>query len=419
MKPVVFLYSILLGLSSPLIAVWLSRRTRRQTGIRENWRQRFGFGPLRKDRPVWFHTASAGELQATVGLIRYLAEKFPIQLTTFTGAGLRQADRLLPTVPTRLVPLDLSFAWQRFLRQVEPRAAIFAETELWPNALRMCKKRGVPVILVSARLSDGTLRRFKRFPKTASYLLDQIQLILTQTEADRDRFMALGAEPGKCQVVGNLKSDFVPPSNALEQGRKLRAAAFSRLTVWVAASTHRGEEEILLEAFAKMSRDIPNLILILVPRHPERAPQILTLVKQFGLDVFLHSRWNGKQMPGKSVLLIDSIGILLDFYAAADIAFLGGTLVPTGGHNIREPAAFGVPILAGPYCENIAELAKELRAANALFPVANVEEICAAVTALVEDSSARQGAGRRALEIVSGGANVLDVTQGLIRPYLS
>ena len=396
------IYTGLLYLLLPLALLRLYWRGRRDPGHRQRWRERLGWIPLLPEGSLWIHAVSVGEVRAALPLIRALLARYPDQpllVTTTTLTGSRQVQEALgDRVLHVYAPYDLPGPVARFLHHTRPRIAVIMETELWPNLLRQCAANGIPVLVANARLSERSARGYARIrPLTASLLWD-VTLIAAQAEADAERFRALGAP--RVEVVGNLKYDLKLPDELLEQGRTLRCERLGEnRPVWIAASTHAGEDEPVLEAFAQLRTHWPDLLLLLVPRHPERFDGVAVLCQQRGFNVVRRSDQQPCR-PETAVFLGDSMGELLRFYAAADLAFVGGSLVPTGGHNVLEPALLGLPVLFGPHMFNFTEAGARLLKAEAAVQVANAAELAAAVDRWLADPEWRRITGQRGQAVV-------------------
>ncbi|HRZ05179.1 MAG TPA: lipid IV(A) 3-deoxy-D-manno-octulosonic acid transferase [Candidatus Competibacteraceae bacterium] len=397
------IYTGLLYLLLPLALLRLYWRGRRDPEHRQRWRERLGWiASLPEPGCLWIHAVSVGEVRAALPLIRALLDRHPEQpllVTTTTLTGSRQVqealgDRILHVY----APYDLPGPVARFLRKARPRIAIIMETELWPNLLRQCAVARIPVLIANARLSERSARGYARIRGLTRSILEDVTLIAAQAEADAERFRALGAP--RVEVVGNLKYDLKLPDELLEQGRTLRCERLSEnRPVWIAASTHAGEDEQILEAFAQLRTHWPDLLLLLVPRHPERFDGVAALCQQRGFNVV---RRSDRQPcgPETAVFLGDSMGELLLFYAAADLAFVGGSLVPTGGHNVLEPALLGLPVLFGPHMFNFTEAGERLLDAKAAVQVTNAAELATAVDRWLADPERRRNAGQRGQAVV-------------------
>jgi 3-deoxy-D-manno-octulosonic-acid transferase len=397
------LYTGLLYLALPLALLRLYWRGRRDAGHRRRWRERLGVvPPLPQPGCLWIHAVSVGETRAALPLIRALLERYPelpLLVTTTTLTGSRQVrEALEDRVHHAYAPYDVPGAVRRFLQRTRPRLAVIMETELWPNLLRQCAAADIPVLIANARLSERSARGYGRIRGLTAPMLRDITLIAAQAEADAERFHTLGAP--RVQVVGNLKYDLTLPDDLLERGRQLRRELLGEnRPVWIAASTHAGEDEPVLDAFATLRARWPELLLLLVPRHPERFDGVAALCQQRGFNIVRR----GEQRPcapDTAVFLGDSMGELLRFYAAADLAFVGGSLIATGGHNVLEPALLGLPVLFGPHMFNFTEAGERLIEAGAAWQVADAGELAVAVDRLLANPEWRQSAGQRGRAVV-------------------
>ena len=415
-------YTGLLYLLLPLALLRLYWRGRRDPGHRQRWRERFGWiAPLPEPGCLWLHAVSVGETRAALPLIRALRDADPhrtILVTTTTLTGSRQVREALgDQVQHVYAPYDLPGAVRRFLQRTRPRLAIIMETELWPNLLHQCAATGIPTLIANARLSERSMRGYARFGRLTRSMLADITLIAAQSEADAERFRVLGAP--RVQVTGNLKYDLTLPDDLPEQGRQFRREWLGEnRPVWIAASTHLGEDEPVLEALARLRESWPELLLVLVPRHPERFDGVAELCRKHGLSV---TRRSARQPCAveTAVFLGDSMGELLHFYAAADLAFVGGSLVPTGGHNVLEPALLGLPVLFGPHMFNFTEAGERLQHAGAAWPVGDAAELAIAVDRLLADPVLRQAAGQRGQAVVNQHRGALAALLALIAGYAS
>ena len=415
-----WLYTGLLYLILPLALLRLYWRGRQDTGHRQRWRERLGIIPTRPAGGLWVHAVSVGETRAALPLIRALRNRYPdlpLLVTTTTLTGSRQVHEALgEQVQHVYAPYDLPGAVARFLHQTRPRLAVIMETELWPNLLHQCAVAGIPTLIANARLSERSARGYGRIGWLTAAMLRDITLIAAQAEADAERFRALGAS--RVEVTGNLKYDLTLPDDLPEQGRRLRRELLGEnRPVWIAASTHAGEDEQVLDAFAQLRARWPELLLLLVPRHPERFDGVAALCQQRGFRVVRRSEQR-PCTPETAIFLGDSMGELLRFYAAADLAFVGGSLVPTGGHNVLEPALLGLPVLFGPHMFNFTEAGERLLEANAAWPVADAVELVAQADRLLSDPTLRQDAGQRGRAVVERHRGALAALLGWIRTLL-
>ncbi|PMR71127.1 lipid IV(A) 3-deoxy-D-manno-octulosonic acid transferase [Halomonas heilongjiangensis] len=387
------LYSVLLYGLAPLIwrRVWRERLPGRPRG------ERLGLLPPAPagERTIWLHCASVGEVQAARPLIEALLAHYPghrLTVTTMTATGAERVQALRealaePGEPPRLrhafVPLDFPGAAKRFIARLRPELALFFETELWPNLLHACRRRGVPVAVVNGRLSPRAFQGYRRLRPLMRDALSRVDWLAAKSDADAARFLALGMEPAHAEVAGSLKFDTSPDVGALAVSERLRAHLGDR-PVWVAGSTHPGEDEQLLAVHARLRETVPDALLILVPRHPRRFDAVAALCREQGMSLVRRSRDEGPD-ERPAVYLGDTMGELLALYGAGDLAFVGGSLVPIGGHNLLEPVAMGVPVLTGPELANFEDVAEVLREADALVEVADAEQLADALARLFAD----------------------------------
>lgn len=416
------LYSLLAYLLAPAYCAALLWRGLRERGYWLRFGERLGLGPAAGEGSLWIHAASAGEVQAGVPLVQALrrrAPDAPFVLTTSTPAGAARARALLAAerVDVRYAPLDLPGAVRRFFRRVNPRLAIVLETELWPNLYHECGRRGVPLVLASARISERSAKRYGRLPGLFRGALAQCTLVAAQTEEDAGRFRALGAAAGSARVVGNIKFDFEIPEQTRARGRQLRERHAAGRPIWVAGSTHRGEEQAALEAHERVREAHRGALLVIAPRHPPRFAEVGSWLEQRGVKLARRSR-NETCGASTEVLLLDTLGELLDFYAAADVVFVGGSLVPAGGHNLLEPAALGRAILAGPHQSSAGEVARVLIERGAVEIVRDARELGEAVGGLLASEEARARMGDRARAAVEESRGALGRVLALIEPLL-
>jgi 3-deoxy-D-manno-octulosonic-acid transferase len=409
------LYTLLLYLALPFASLIVAARGLSQ---REYWRggwARFGFGPARAGGGIWVHAASVGEVQAAAVLIEALRARAPaleITLSCATPTGRARGRALLPGLDVRYGPYDLPGSVRRCLKRLRPRMLIVLETELWPNLLHAMQAAGVPTLIASARVSERSARCYQRLPGLLRASLAAGVWVGAQSEADAQRFTALGVPAHRVTVVGNIKFDRTLPPGVLARGEQLRARYAAGRAVWVAGSTHAGEEPIVLEAHRLLCQVQPRALLILAPRHPQRfdAAAAAAATQGFGVS----RRTSESSGDDYQVLLLDTLGELAEFYAAADVAFVGGSLVAIGGHNLLEPAALGLPVLTGPQQFNSAEVARALRAQGALIIVHDAEQLAAALTRLLADPQARAAQGAAGCAAIAANRGALERLLGLI-----
>ncbi len=416
-------YSLIAYALAPAYCGVLLSRGFRERGYWRHWPERLGFGRALGRPSVWLHAASAGEVQACVPLAKALRRTFPsapLVLTTATPAGAARGRALLggEGVEVRFLPLDLPGAVRRFLERTQPRLGIVLETEIWPHLFEACRRRGIGLALASARLSERSVRRYGVLRAPFARALGACALIAAQTEADAARFRVLGAPADRVRVAGNLKFDIDVPAEVRARGHALRERHAPGRPVWVAGSTHAPEERIVLEAHARVRETHHNALLVIAPRHPRRFEEVAACLEERGVGFARRSR--GAVCDARTeVLLLDSLGDLLDFYAAADVVFVGGSLVRVGGHNLLEPAALARPILSGPHLQTVAESARLLSERRALEIVHDARELAEQVARLLADGEARGAMGARARAVVEENRGALAALLALIEPELS
>ncbi|HWP94694.1 MAG TPA: lipid IV(A) 3-deoxy-D-manno-octulosonic acid transferase [Gammaproteobacteria bacterium] len=400
------LYTLLAALLMPAAFVHLEWRARRQTGAGDAWRERCGRfpDPHIARGAIWVHAASVGEVTAARPLVSRLRGAHPGQpllVTTFTAAGrVRAADMFRGVAAVGTLPYDLPPFVRRFLRDLAPRCLVAVETEIWPNLYAAARLAGVPVVLASARLSERAMARYQRQRTLVREALEGVAAVLAQSSVDADRFVALGAVPERVTVAGNLKFDVEPPPGTEERGRELKRHVFANRPVFLAASTRDGEELPVLDAFTRLRRRVPAAVLVLAPRHPERAAAVAALAASRGYAVVRRSAGTAFNQT-LDVYVVDTLGELMAFYAAADVAFVGGSLVPVGGHNLLEPVALGVPTLTGPHVFNAPEIAAVLQEAGAVRIVADGTGLAEEAEKLLGDAASRAAMAEQARAVLA------------------
>jgi 3-deoxy-D-manno-octulosonic-acid transferase len=415
------LYRLAVYLAAPLISLLLLWRGLWDKSYRANFRERFGFGAARPPGGVWLHAVSVGEVQACAALVGALQRRhpgIPLTVTTFTPTGAARARALFGNVAeVRFVPFDLPGAVRRFFARVQPQLAVIFETELWPNLYRECGRRRIPLVLASARISARSVGRYQRLGRLFADTLAQAAVVAAQGDADAERFRALGSDPDNTHVTGNIKFDFELPADIAARGAALRRQFGGARPLWVAGSTHGGgEEQALIDTVRRLREALPGTLLVMAPRHPQRFAEAAQTLTQSGVRFVRRSQ--GAPAADTEVLLLDSLGELLDFYAAADVAFVGGSLVPVGGHNLLEPAALGVPVLTGPHNFNGAEVARLLVERGAAEVVHNPAELSARLQTLLTDAGERARLGTAGRACVDSNRGALQKLLALIEPLL-
>ena len=415
------LYTLLFHLGLPLVAVRLGYRAWRAPAYARRIAERFAFRlPPLQPGGIWLHAVSVGESIAAAPLIRELLARYPdlpITVTCMTPTGSERIQALFGGADYRgrvqhcYLPYDLPWAAARFLARVQPRLALIMETELWPNHIHQCARRGIPVALANARLSERSARGYARFARLTAPMLAELSLIAVQTAAEAERFRRLGARAECVEVTGSIKFDLSIDPELPRRAATLREqwGATSR-PLWIAASTHAGEDESVLAAHRQLLEQWPDALLILVPRHPERFAAVFELCRREGFAT--RRRSTGEPLAADDrVLLGDTMGELLFLYALADLAFVGGSLVANGGHNLLEPAALGKPVLSGPHLFNFLEIAAQLREAGALREVADTQGLAQQVDRLWREPAEAQ-------RMREAGLAVLQANQGALARLL-
>lgn len=415
------LYNVLIYLVAPialLIQVW---RGLRDPSYRGGRGERFGFGEQLDGRTIWIHAVSVGEVQAAGPLVAQLLERHPGQrlvLTTVTPTGRARARQLFgDRVHLRYVPFDLPGSVRRFFDRVRPRLAIILETELWPNLYAECGRRGVPLVLASARLSPRSVGWYRRLVPLFRQALSNGIVIAAQSEADAERFRSIGASSERTHVAGNIKFDFEPPPEVEARGRRWREENAPGRMIWVAGSTHEGEEEMVLDAHRRVLERFPQALLVLVPRHPNRFDSVRELLARRHEAAAFRADRSGIA-ASTAVVLGDTMGELMMFYAASDVAFVAGSLVPIGGHNLLEPASIGLPVLTGPHNFNSEEIAQLLLDAGAARVVTDPLQLAHSVSGLFADPARRAAMGEAGKAVLDANRGALARLLGLIDPLV-
>lgn len=416
------LYSATLYLLAPVTLYHLIWRGFRHREYFQRWNERYAAYSERPDSTmIWLHAVSVGEVNAAAPLVDALRRARPdlkLVVTTITPTGSARARSLwLDQIEHVYLPYDLPGAVGRFLDHFQPRIALILETELWPNLLFGCRDRGIPSYVLNARLSERSLRGYRVLAPLIGRALRSVTRVAAQSAADGERFVALGAQRERIVVTGNLKYDIAVPADVAGFRAEFQASLGAPRPVWIAASTHDGEEAAVLAAHRSLRKRWPDLLLLWAPRHPERFRPVADLARGDGWQVALRSqqRW---PRADDAVFVIDTLGELANFYGCADVAFVGGSLQPIGGHNLLEPAALGKAIVTGPHLHNFAEIAAKLEQAGALRIVAGAEALGPAIETLLADPAARTAMGDAGLALVAQGRGALARTMALIEPQL-
>lgn len=417
-----FLYSFLLILGTPLVLLYLAFRGLNDRAYLQRWNERFGF--IKADAlsgGIVLHAASVGEFNAAKPLIMALLSAYPelpMTVTTFTPTG---SERVRQDLGDRVshfyIPLDLPGATARFLNRLQPQLLLIMETEIWPNLYHAAQQLKTPLVIANARLSRRSSSRFQRLAGFTRRVLRSVTWIGAQSRQDRERLIQCGANPATTDMTGNLKFDLDIPTGLHEKGTQLRSAWNAGRPVLVAGSTHEADENVLIPAFVELLNNIPDALLILVPRHPERFERAAELAKTAGLHTELHSQGESCSEQAQC-FVIDTMGELMTYYACGDIAYVGGSMGDQGGHNALEPAALGKPVLFGPNMENAREIAAGLVKSNAALFVNGQEELRETIQKLFEDNVLCGKMGQAGSSLVEENRGALDLTLKAVRKLL-
>jgi 3-deoxy-D-manno-octulosonic-acid transferase len=409
------LYSALLYVVAPLAFVATALRGLRDPAYRDRLPERLGFTKMRfAASPIWIHAVSVGEVQAAAALVRALGSRHPqhpILVTTATPTGAQRVHALFgDAVRHAYLPYDLPGAVRRFLERTTPLLAIVMEREIWPNLFRACSVRRIPVLLASARISDRSARRHQRLAGLFRDALARDVTIAAQTDADAERFRALGVPAAAVHVTGNIKFDLEVPEDVRRAGAHIRAE-FAHRPVWVAGSTHEHEEDIVLDAHERVRAARNDALLLLAPRHPNRFDAVKSWLRARNVR-FVTRSTREAIAADTSVLLVDTLGELLSFYSAANVAFVGGSLVPVGGHNLLEPAALNRPIVVGPHTFNAADIAQDFLERAAAVQVESAAELAVAVLDLLTNAARRD-------RMIASAHSILQTNRGALARLLT
>ncbi len=391
---------------------------------RSRWGERFGFLPeLEISRPViWLHAVSVGEVEASTALINRLLRQYPqyqIIITTVTPTGAQTVQRHFASNVIHLyLPYDLPFSIRRFLWQLKPVLCVIMETELWPNLYYYCHKNQIPLVIANARMSLHSLNGYKKFAGLMRTTLSCVTRIIVQSKLDADRFISLGCDPDALSIASNLKYDIEMPSDMYEKAQSLRKELFPNQPVWIAASTHDNEESLVLEAYEMILAKYSDCILILAPRHPQRFDKVAELCIKQGFNTVRKST-NVACDDTTQIFLLDTLGELQLYYGCADVAFVGGSLVPAGGHNMLEPAAIGVPIISGVHVDNFQEISQLLQQAGAILFIRDTSELAGKVTLLLSDAKLRARMAKRGKTLIGENRGSTDQLMKILQSTLA
>lgn len=387
-----YFYTFFLTLVSPILLFGLYKKKPGKPTFGSRWKEHFGHTPPLHDQtasPIWIHTVSVGETIAATPFIRALHQQYPktpIIITTTTSTGAQQAKKLADIAEHRYMPLDFPFAIKGFLGSIRPKVMLIMETELWPNTLHHAAKTGIPITVINARLSERSAKKYKKFQRIFDLLAKNLSLILCQHQDDADRFIQLGVVKDNVKVTGSLKFDIQVPDEIHQSGTLLRETLGEKRPIWIAASTHEGEDKQVLNAHRAVLKQHPNALLIIVPRHPERFNDVYQLC--ISKDFCTQRRTDkNNQSQQTQVYLADTMGEMMLLLRASDVCFMGGSLLgdKVGGHNLLEPAALGIPTLIGPSFYNFHDIANQLIACGATSIIENSDQLSQHIIQIFSD----------------------------------
>ncbi|MCP3679250.1 MAG: 3-deoxy-D-manno-octulosonic acid transferase [Gammaproteobacteria bacterium] len=418
-----WLYSTLFTLALPLVFARLLWRSQRLAAYRQRWHERLGYIvlPAGCRQPIWIHAVSVGEVVAATPIVVALRHDYPdvaIIMTTMTPTGAMQvANSFGDQVQHYYIFYDLPRFIRRFLKRATPRLAIIMETELWPNTLHLLQKRQISVILANARLSKRSQRGYRRFAAMTQTMLQQLTAVAAQSQQDGERYLSIGLPAAKLQITGNTKFDITASTELIAAAKQLRQQLGVSRSIWIAGSTHEGEETQILAAFAQIKALLPQTLLFLVPRHPDRFDQVQSLCQRQGYRIQRRSEQQTCQMETE-IFIGDTIGELLLFYAAADVAFVGGSLVDLGGHNMLEPALFGLPVITGPSLFNFADIGRLFIEGQAAVMVDGSDQLAQTVCRFLQHDDHRREYGERGQAIVAAHRGAVTAHMAIIKRFL-
>lgn len=415
------LYTCLLTLLLPLTPLKLLWRGRKQAEYLAHWRERYGFYSTPVQTPViWLHCVSVGETRAAEPLVKALLSQYPhhqLLLTHTTPTGRATSEQLFGDKVSRVyLPYDVPFAVARFLKHFKPTIGVLMETELWFNLIAGCKQRNISLVLANARLSEKSALGYRKLGKVLTEGLQNLSNIGAQTDADAMRLKQLGST--EISITGNIKFDVAPPEHAHDLGEKLRKQLGATRPVFLAASTRDGEEALIIEAVSKAN--IPNLLTMIVPRHPQRFDEVAELLRKSNLPFIRRTNLNHETADLNSFdyLVGDSMGEMFTYYASCDAAFIGGSLLPFGGQNLIEACSMGKPVLVGPHTFNFEEAAQMAVIAGAAYRVQNVEDLSKALQQLFANNEQRLAMSDASLQFSERNRGATERTLTLLKPYI-
>ncbi|MFK5949101.1 MAG: lipid IV(A) 3-deoxy-D-manno-octulosonic acid transferase [Methylococcales bacterium] len=416
------IYTLLFYLLTPLVFLRLYWKGFKTPEHRKRWKERLAVYQQKfPTQVIWIHAVSVGEAEAVFPLVKRLQQQYPsnqflVTTTTPTGSA-RVKDVLTDTVSHVYLPYDLPCVVDRFITTFKPKVAVIMEKEIWPNLFLACTKNNIPVLIINARLSENSAKGYKKIPWLIKPVFDAGVQICTQTEEDKQQFIEIGAKESTTSVTGNLKFDLILDESLIGRANEIKKQIFPDRFVWLIASTHDKEEQIFFDIYPQLKKQIPELLLMVVPRHPERFDLVRQLAEKAQLKTCMRSTKQPCTLEA-DVYIADTMGELKFLYGAADICFVGGSMIPVGGHNILEPAAMGTPVMFGPYMVNFKEIAKNVLDLKAAIQCENKKEIIETVINLYTNDKFRNEMVSRAKQFVSNNQGATELTAKIISNYI-
>lgn len=417
------IYTILFYLLTPLILLRLYWRGFKAPEYRKRWKERLAvYDKKYSANVIWIHAVSVGESVAVFPLIKLLQQRYPtynflVTTTTPTGSA-RVKGELASSVSHVYLPYDLPIVIKRFLTIFRPKIVIIMEKEIWPNLYYQCNQKNIPLTIINARLSAKSAKAYKKIPSLVIPALESVSLIATQTDEDKERFIEIGAKEAYVEVTGNLKFDVKIDEDIIHQAKSIKVQLFKDRFVWIIASTHKDEEIIFFELYLLLKKRIPELLLLVVPRHPERFKDVKQLAEKMQLKTCMRSSKKSIETDA-DVYIADSMGELKLLYGVADISFVGGSMVPVGGHNILEPAAMNIPITFGPHMFNSKQIAKDVVLLDAAIQCMDKEEVMDIVIRLYENQKERRKMVFTMSQFLKNNQGATETTEKLISKLLT
>jgi 3-deoxy-D-manno-octulosonic-acid transferase len=417
-------YTFIIYLFVPFVLLRLYWLGFKNPAYRSRWKERFGFFSWDStEKPIlWIHAVSVGEVNAAKPIISSLLGKYPhyqILVTTVTPTGAYTVEQhFADDIKHLYLPYDLPFSVKYFIEKVKPSVLITMETEIWPNLYQACQKSEIPILIVNARLSEKSSKGYHLVSGLMKQTLMKVDVIAAQTESDAERFISFGADREKVIVTGNLKFDITVAHSISEQAESLKRYFSVNRPVWIAASTQEGEEEIVLSAHQAILKEHPQAILILAPRHPDRVNKVAALCDALNMK-YIKRTENRRFPPECSIYILDTLGELQLHYAASQVAFVGGSLVNTGGQNMMEPASLALPVISGKHTYNFTEVTQLLIENDALVIVSNAHELANEINEMLSDANRRHNMGENGREVIESNRGNIKRLMEIIEPYLA